>query len=194
MGSIPASAGEPVYARFAARLEQVYPRECGGTPTLLKRSQALPGLSPRVRGNPMVLKAAMAVRRVYPRECGGTVVHGHGYTCGDGLSPRVRGNHQAGGLVGVVNGSIPASAGEPRPRVGHWGDVGVYPRECGGTPGSGGPRVPRGGLSPRVRGNQFLSGTKGSHPRSIPASAGEPPPPPLERQATRSIPASAGEP
>ena len=72
------------------------------------------------------------------------------------------------------HGSIPACAGEPRATRGGTGARRVYPRVCGGT----GPPIvapePRGGLSPRVRGNR--DGVDAAVPclGSIPACAGEP--------------------
>ena len=54
---------------------------------------------------------------VYPRACGGTLTC---LVCGDlapGLSPRLRGNRDADGLPHSARGSIPAPAGEPRPRT-----------------------------------------------------------------------------
>ena len=95
----------------------------------------------------------------------------------------------------VKMGSIPACAGEPVPRPGALFPTAVYPRVCGGTrladfrhPLSGVyPRVCGGtqsrlrwgmmfeGLSPRVRGNRFISAFNFGGDGSIPACAGEPP-------------------
>ena len=53
MGSIPASAGEPlVYTLFNGQ-GRVYPRECGGTANAVQTLEDNGGLSPRVRGNPL---------------------------------------------------------------------------------------------------------------------------------------------
>ena len=52
IGSIPAHAGEP-RARSTARMpSSVYPRTCGGTWSVLPRTQEEKGLSPHMRGNP----------------------------------------------------------------------------------------------------------------------------------------------
>ena len=51
-GSIPACAGEPFIFSFSSWILMVYPRVCGGTPTLITMSIPSCGLSPRVRGNP----------------------------------------------------------------------------------------------------------------------------------------------
>ncbi len=69
--SIPASAGEPLYATCGRRRAAVYPRECGGTSRSLRS---------RLRNT------------VYPRECGGTDLMFSVFGTFAGLSPRVRGN------------------------------------------------------------------------------------------------------
>ena len=50
--SIPACAGEPRRHGVELRPAQVYPRVCGGTRSVSKKSPQPEGLSPRVRGNP----------------------------------------------------------------------------------------------------------------------------------------------
>ena len=131
--SIPASAGEPEEPEEVQWVEEVYPRECGGTFSTDSRSVNCNGLSPRVRGNPFQDAGYRTARRsipasageparrassesgwrVYPRECGGTESSHYIAKQKRGLSPRVRGN-----LLGCPSGvlafrSIPASAGEP---------------------------------------------------------------------------------
>ena len=51
LGSIPACAGEPERKVVRERMEEVYPRVCGGTLTETDSSAPRRGLSPRVRGN-----------------------------------------------------------------------------------------------------------------------------------------------
>ena len=75
-----------------------------------------------------------------------------------------------------MSGSIPASAGEPWSGRIPWLPNRVYPRECGGTPFPCCLFRPEGGLSPRVRGNHAEWWSHRHLRRSIPASAGEPPP------------------
>ena len=155
------------------------------------------GLSPHVRGNrwggpsgpprfgsiparagePWTSTARRRSNGVYPRTCGGTnvrVTHTDDYA---GLSPHVRGNRLVCLPLDEAHGSIPARAGEPPPLPfpvpPHW----VYPRTCGGTVMSMPIHWRLRGLSPHVRGNR-----PGVHPAqhvqgSIPARAGEPPPP-----------------
>ena len=55
--SIPAPAGEPMswIIAWAAVLDRVYPRACGGTDYVLFREGRAMGLSPRLRGNPIQL-------------------------------------------------------------------------------------------------------------------------------------------
>ena len=221
IGSIPAHAGEPWGPKSSTVRSRVYPRACGGTTTTHNFLDGDWGLSPRMRGNqtgaisicaiPGSIPAhagepsrpALAIRAgvygVYPRACGGTVI-GH-LPCAEvfemGLSPRMRGNHASGSLTWRIHrqGSIPAHAGEPlQGRLHH--------------------KPLLEGLSPRMRGNQFvdcnrpgLSGS-GVYPRACggthirPASHG---PKGYPRRGnlgvlvtgqtlTGSIPAHAGEP
>ena len=196
-GSIPASAGEPGHVDVDRGHGKVYPRECGGTASFRRAWRHSPGLSPRVRGNrgsrcanvagggsipasagePQALIKRDGDDRVYPRECGGTQAPTAARRSSQGLSPRVRGNRTSGSRGARLPGSIPASAGEPLVVPREAPQLGVYPRECGGTT-SDLMRVLFGlGLSPRVRGNRpgppvVLAGVG-----SIPASAGEPGPP-----------------
>ena len=112
---------------------------------------------------------------VYPRACGGTSVYPVSGADAQGLSPRLRGNALAIGDRVVVNGSIPALAGERELFLNLTDFVGVYPRACGGTLEIELVDLRVVGLSPRLRGNvqnifspSFLQG-------SIPALAGERP-------------------
>ena len=110
--SIPACAGEPSGAFFAARQLKVYPRVCGGTSGLRCKTARPAGLSPRVRGNPLQRRGrgnhqrsipacagepwncptTTPCARVYPRVCGGTGGGWYEWVHESGLSPRVRGN------------------------------------------------------------------------------------------------------
>ena len=133
------------------------------------------GSIPASAGEPPPSRAGRRADRVYPRECGGTQTKHRPCLDARGLSPRVRGNPPPPRRTARPAGSIPASAGEPRrSRAWNWSRR-VYPRECGGT------RLPAAltelpnGLSPRVRGNRHVEVGRLLAPRSIPASAGEPP-------------------
>ena len=151
--SIPACAGEPVPFRFAQPALGVYPRVCGGTLPGYPWTMSGSGLSPRVRGNrrrrrrgrtgngsipacagePIPAAAKAASYRVYPRVCGGTMMRTRTRTRTAGLSPRVRGNRPSLSTSFSAPGSIPACAGEPRPRLPGAALPRVYPRVCGGT-------------------------------------------------------------
>ena len=152
------------------------------------------GLSPRVRGNRPRWWAAYQGRRsipacagepaaamgissdqeVYPRVCGGTSYSPAPILNSKGLSPRVRGNRSRTRSPGLVQGSIPACAGEPLPYPLPDRQIEVYPRVCGGTNRSLRRRARRRGLSPRVRGNRIGVIAGPPDPGSIPACAGEP--------------------
>ena len=110
--SIPACAGEPTRFHLLRPRREVYPRVCGGTPSIQFYLPFCSGLSPRVRGNrPLPLPPAYRFRSipacagepssrircypppgVYPRVCGGTRQQHRTHPEPDGLSPRVRGN------------------------------------------------------------------------------------------------------
>ena len=173
-GSIPARAGEPYRSPCQSCRCRVYPRACGGTEAYTITAASSTGLSPRVRGNQGPTKGA-AVRagsiparagepandspassaaKVYPRACGGTACSTRSLTTALGLSPRVRGNPPAAGSVATGIGSIPARAGEPRPRYASVITPRVYPRACGGTLMELCTASLTTGLSPRVRGNR----------------------------------------
>ena len=133
LGSIPASAGQPIAQTPATIINRVYPRECGATTRCVSTSLTAIGLSPRVRGNPVFPPAQDQVHRsipasagqpgrqscsdrpvrVYPRECGATSNSMNTDASDAGLSPRVRGNPTVTNQPVTANGSIPASAGQP---------------------------------------------------------------------------------
>src|SRR5690606_3155376 len=96
-GSIPAHAGEPVWASLLALRPGVYPRARGGTSPATLFASTDTGLSPRTRGNlvalanhhliagsipahagePCAHRYAMASTWVYPRARGGTESSSH---------------------------------------------------------------------------------------------------------------------
>ena len=191
--SIPASAGEPMWASFSVASPPVYPRECGGTNTPALYPIQRGGLSPRVRGNHERREAAIPTIGSIPASAGEPRISGQRNMLGT-VYPR-----ECGGTLGGVTlcrvrlRSIPASAGEPTATPPFWNPREVYPRECGGTSYPAGSICQGRGLSPRVRGNRHSGLPFLVFYRSIPASAGEP------RclchiPISGSIPASAGEP
>ena len=129
---------------------------------------------PACAGEPPAIYGHSVLVRVYPRVCGGTSTGDCLPAAPLGLSPRVRGNRFTAAASAIDDRSIPACAGEPRWILVRTRTFGVYPRVCGGTPGSRRPRPGRWGLSPRVRGNHILFSINISGIRSIPACAGEP--------------------
>ena len=79
-------------------------------------------------------------RWVYPRVCGGASGRSSCSTAQRGLSPRVRGSLRAVRGTVAATGSIPACAGEPRPKAEMWHRVEVYPA-CAGEPSAHGTDV-----------------------------------------------------
>ena len=193
-GSIPACAGEPPERGAGSRMVAVYPRVCGGTAAAMTLPLGVEGLSPRVRGNhhsrtappdaggsipacagePMGGGIMAGQGRVYPRVCGGTRWTHRTRGGGRGLSPRVRGNRGETAPAARRRRSIPACAGEPPNLSPGYAHREVYPRVCGGTPAEKHQQSGKGGLSPRVRGNQNCPLPPIDKPGSIPACAGEP--------------------
>ena len=153
MRSIPAWAGEPVPRYLCASDHLVYPRVGGGTAFNFRNPSSSIGLSPRGRGNQFVVFTVDTIAgsipawageprnlffedtvlRVYPRVGGGTFVGEGRYGRGSGLSPRGRGNPNDLLEDDIIDGSIPAWAGEPvSVKVAHV-KTKVYPRVGGGT-------------------------------------------------------------
>ena len=151
--SIPACAGEaPGRIRRGGAL-WVYPRVCGGSVGLSGYAPRSWGLSPRVRGKhrPGIPQAgyrgsipacageassvspAWMVRKVYPRVCGGSPNPTLKAPFPYGLSPRVRGKLGHSFTSWGYSRSIPACAGEAKPRWRTSTGTSVYPRVCGGS-------------------------------------------------------------
>ena len=193
--SIPAWAGEPEVLVGVAKLNWVYPRVGGGTMLSVAWSAIKAGLSPRGRGNrpdgqvkpqvrrsipawagePICITPTRGRYRVYPRVGGGTV--SPPVTCATlhGLSPRGRGNRVGVVVVGELDRSIPAWAGDRRRKMARrshsrsipaWAGeppfqsmmycwAKVYPRVGGGTARRRSAYAACAGLSPRGRGNQL---------------------------------------
>ena len=173
MRSIPAWAGEPRWPSAGCRAGRVHPRVAGGARYPGAARSRMAGPSPRGRGASAILPT------VPPRH---------------GPSPRGRGSLLRIGRAVLLNGSIPAWAGEPSMDLKYGHGVKVHPRVGGGaqtTPrvlryadgpsprGRGSPEIQhrriRGcGPSPRGRGSQLMFSEPVDSPRSIPAWAGEP--------------------
>ncbi len=172
----------------------VHPRERGGAAMPPGAGAAGAGPSPRARGSrerslaqgprfgsipasagePQRLRHPGVGRGVHPRERGGARASECAICAALGPSPRARGS-QLGHRRGIeLDGSIPASAGEPGRsmcrRTLHW----VHPRERGGARSGARPAIACAGPSPRARGSLPLLRSKELRHGSIPASAGEP--------------------
>ena len=134
-----------------------------------------PGSIPACAGEPAIVPLSWLRPGVYPRVCGGTSRSSYVVPFVRGLSPRVRGNRPGGSPRVVLEGSIPACAGEPWRRQASRTSRRVYPRVCGGTNCDSADSGIVKGLSPRVRGNPPRPSLPYFSHGSIPACAGEPP-------------------
>ena len=68
--SIPARAGEPLFAGSRAVMLKVYPRACGGTHRPSSKVPTRSGLSPRVRGNHPTSREELDMTRSIPARAG----------------------------------------------------------------------------------------------------------------------------
>ena len=147
---------------------------CGGTGPHDAPVKSYSGSIPACAGEPLTPQHSTVHAEVYPRVCGGTRGKPLSSAKPHGLSPRVRGNLPFKVSPVVVQGSIPACAGEPSLTSSASSSATVYPRVCGGTDHDVADIFLQVGLSPRVRGNQFVGLAAGPLTGSIPACAGEP--------------------
>ena len=193
-GSIPACAGKPGKLESVPVIRTVHPRVCGETRARTRHPSARQGPSPRVRGNqsrrgrvdrvygsipacagkPRTGAASIPARRVHPRVCGETSERSSRRPLVRGPSPRVRGNRRLRIESWPIRRSIPACAGKPvagRPAA---SADRVHPRVCGETGHRLATTSPRGGPSPRVRGNRQVARGGLGVAGSIPACAGKP--------------------
>ena len=151
------------------------------------------GLSPRGRGKPRGKAAWPTVRRsipawagetrvdpetgghdeVYPRVGGGNSSANARLAASAGLSPRGRGKRVSHAHHQPRAGSIPAWAGETRPRPAQKSSSKVYPRVGGGNDALRALAALTPGLSPRGRGKHCEPPPAQRRIRSIPAWAGE---------------------
>ena len=133
------------------------------------------GTIPAGAGEPKIRASKRRKIWDHPRGCGGTLFSTLPLSIDAGPSPRVRGNQALALFFFLLEGTIPAGAGEPHdvrfPAV----DEGDHPRGCGGTVTPCQLPAPAWGPSPRVRGNLKAMGNEGEATGTIPAGAGEPP-------------------
>ena len=191
-GIIPARAGNSARRAIRGAATRDHPRACGEQRVQAGRFRLSRGSSPRVRGtasniHDKLLDAGIiparagnsrftirprSLHRDHPRACGEQRLWHVPPHCRSGSSPRVRGTVLPVVVNAVVQGIIPARAGN---------SVGVpkalvskrdHPRACG-------EQVVREllvgrdqGSSPRVRGTGFVLPVRARYPGIIPARAG----------------------
>ncbi len=192
---IPACAGNAAVSSGAITRHPVHPRVCGER--LVFRSVRFPdfGSSPRVRGTPEcqttrearvrfipacagnaeIVTRAPSHRTVHPRVCGERRGAGPVAFVGVGSSPRVRGTRLAALASPRARRFIPACAGNAAVTQGFHRRSPVHPRVCGERPQPQEIARFMYGSSPRVRGTQRARHDRRTHPRFIPACAGNAP-------------------
>ena len=163
-----------------------------GNPPSISSPRSRAGTIPACAGEPEALRHTDHFHGDYPRVCGGTGSMNAIPPQETGLSPRVRGNLLDDGVRGVIEGTIPACAGEPDPQRGRHVSRGDYPRVCGGTRNRRNSDDSILGLSPRVRGNLSRRRGAGMLRGTIPACAGEPAPAFRTRMTIRDYPRVCG--
>ena len=168
---------------------KVYPRVCGGAvlATILRKQPRQNRSIPACAGEPRTRPPGCepSALGLSPRVRGSLhTIHDTGLRTAIGLSPRVRGSHPLNRYVEILQGSIPACAGEPLPSANNsYGLSGLSPRVRGARTASGS-RYPVPGLSPRVRGSHNHRPNHPDRTGSIPACAGEPPAASSQRAAS----------
>ena len=217
--SIPAHAGEPPIASVSADTFSVYPRPRGGAMCGPPHVTTIAGLSPPTRGShttphvrtgrggsipahagePTEPTRPRSWDRVYPRPRGGAARPLAGGGNQGGLSPPTRGSHVRKRLAQLLNGSIPAHAGEPAWLGLRSWSARVYPRPRGGARPKSGPGRLSCGLSPPTRGSRIRNRRHTCPTRVYPRPRGGAPgrfriTKPQHLGRFRSIPAHAGEP
>ena len=172
-GSIPACAGETGRRINRSAPAGVYPRVCGGNPSLSPTRNSPRGLSPRVRGKQIGAKIGVIGYRSIPA-CAGETTNPPTPQPEIAVYPRVcGGNSKVVFPPAAAVGSIPACAGETQRCVSNQSAKEVYPRVCGGNDHSSFHAIGDFGLSPRVRGKLDMQLGPAIELRSIPACAGE---------------------
>ena len=127
-----------------------------GNHDVAHRAGVLVGSIPAQAGEPLWVSEERSAGTVYPRTGGGTPSLTSRQPLIGGLSPHRRGNLGSFRAGYVRCRSIPAQAGEPRPRSWRLADRWVYPRTGGGTAAESVAWALESGLSPHRRGNQMV--------------------------------------
>ncbi len=134
------------------------------------------GPIPACAGEPTRSPARALASRAYPRMRGGTVKAQADRIGLEGLSPHARGNRLEVRIAHLLDGPIPACAGEPCSDRSSQKPCGAYPRMRGGTAKNPLNRLAARGLSPHARGNHIPADLVAFDAGPIPACAGEPHP------------------
>ena len=201
-GIIPACAGNTHGLITWMPMARDHPRVCGEHPLWMVSEVGAWGSSPRVRGTPPPSARPTACSGIIPACAGNTHTcaryqesgRDHPRVCGEhsktisvptghvGSSPRVRGTLKVARCRIVLEGIIPACAGNTVEAVAERRGVGDHPRVCGEHPSTIWPCAIGRGSSPRVRGTQDDRRRGQRRHGIIPACAGN-----TERQPLRHL-------
>ncbi len=193
MRLIPASAGQTTRALRTQIRTPAHPRECGADQNIDGWEFDVSGSSPRVRGRQTTptmkddsdrLIPASAGQtssrqkpapspKAHPRECGADVTLGNVSPGRWGSSPRVRGRPKLLEPQQILEGLIPASAGQTRLCRRGRSVARAHPRECGADTARPRRCTATPGSSPRVRGRHGAGLVHLVAHGLIPASAGQ---------------------
>ena len=192
LGIIPAYAGNTAPWAPAWPSTRDHPRVCGEHSISSSTSSGHPGSSPRMRGTPFMISWYSFVPGIIPAYAGNTVQAGaerrfrrdHPRVCGEhrlaelriehdrGSSPRMRGTLDVGSEYTIMNGIIPAYAGNTTSRQSISAARRDHPRVCGEHSETFRNIVDAAGSSPRMRGTLQQLSDQVSSTGIIPAYAG----------------------
>ena len=130
------------------------------------------GIIPACAGNTRSERRTTRAARDHPRVCGEHCLIVLTILIGWGSSPRVRGTLTVATSTPLLQGIIPACAGNTIDLGRGWVDVGDHPRVCGEHPSSIAFSVCGMGSSPRVRGTRNVQKLAMHDVGIIPACAG----------------------
>ena len=171
-GIIPAYAGNTSQCAALRALLRDHPRVCGEHRSPVSWRIPPTRIIPAYAGNTRFAQQICCVYRDHPRVCGEHIAFVPAITVVVGSSPRMRGTLHDWPIQVVVEGIIPAYAGNTAQGKLSHADVWDHPRVCGEHFGAVGGDVAAEGSSPRMRGTLLRVRAERQSTGIIPAYAG----------------------